>query len=473
MMFANPEALELREELTRRRFICGGGGFAASIALSSLLGAAATGQGVPRGPHFAPRAKRVISLFMSGGPSHVDLFDDKPLLRKLNGKPMPEEIIRNHEFAMIKSASPKVKGSPFKLRPRGESGNVISDLLPRTAEVADELCIIRSLHTDTFNHDPAVTMMNTGFVTFGKPSLGAWLSWGLGSENTDLPAYTVLVSGVKLQPLLTNYWGSGFLPSRHQGVQFRSKGDPVLFLSNPPGVDPGVRRSQLDLINWMNNRHFDRTGDPEIRTRIEAFELGYRMQSSVPGLMDISKEPQKVHELYGTKPGEVSFSNNCLLARRLVEKGVRCVQLYHTGWDQHGTLERDHRRQCAAVDQGAAALLADLKARGLLDETLVIWGGEFGRTPMAQGGGANYGRDHHPHGFSIWMAGGGIKPGITYGATDDFGYFATEKKVHVHDLHATVLHCLGVDHKRLVHRFQGRDFRLTDVHGKVVEGILG
>ena len=282
----------------------------------------------------------------------------------------------------------------------------------------------------------------------------------------------MLVSGVKLQPLLTNYWGSGFLPSQHQGVQFRSKGDPVLFLSNPPGVDSGVRRRQLDLLGWMNSRHFDRIGDPEIRTRIEAFELGYRMQSSVPGLMDISKEPRSVHELYGTKPGQVSFSNNCLLARRLVEQGVRCVQLYHTGWDQHATIEKDHRRQCAAVDQGAAALLVDLKLRGLLDETLVVWGGEFGRTPMAQGGGKNYGRDHHPHGFSVWMAGGGIKPGFTYGETDEYGYFAAEDKVHVHDLHATILHCLGLDHKRLVHRFQGRDFRLTDVEGRVVRELL-
>lgn len=471
-MLTNSAALELREELTRRRFLRGGGSFAASVALASLLGAGEKGGGSLDVPHFAPRAKRVISLFMSGGPSQVDLFDDKPLLRKLNGKPMPKEIIGNHEFAMIKSGKPLVKGSPFKLRPQGKSGTVVSELLPRLSKVADEIAVVRSLHTDTFNHDPAVTMMNTGFVTFGKPSMGAWLSWGLGSENSDLPAYTVLVSGVKLQPLLTNYWGSGFLPSRHQGVQFRSKGDPVLFLSNPPGVDPQVRRQQLDLIGWMNNRHFDRIGDPEIRTRIEAFELGYRMQSSVPGLMDISKEPRSVHELYGTKPGQVSFSNNCLLARRLVEQGVRCVQLYHTGWDQHATIEKDHRRQCAAVDQGAAALLVDLKARGLLDETLVIWGGEFGRTPMAQGGGSNYGRDHHPYGFSAWMAGGGIKPGVTYGTTDDFGYFAAENKVHVHDLHATILHCLGVDHKRLVHRFQGRDFRLTDVHGKVVRGLL-
>ena len=471
-MLTNPAALELRAELTRRRFLRGGGSFAASVALASLLGAGEKGGGSLGVPHFAPRAKRVISLFMSGGPSQVDLFDDKPLLRKLNGKPMPKEIIGNHEFAMIKSGKPLVKGSPFKLRPQGESGTVVSELLPRLSKVADEIAVVRSLHTDTFNHDPAVTMMNTGFVTFGKPSMGAWLSWGLGSENSDLPAYTVLVSGVKLQPLLTNYWGSGFLPSRHQGVQLRSKGDPVLFLSNPPGVDPDVRRQQLDLIGWMNNRHFDRIGDPEIRTRIEAFELGYRMQSSVPGLMDISKEPRSVHELYGTKPGQVSFSNNCLLARRLVEQGVRCVQLYHTGWDQHATIEKDHRRQCAAVDQGAAALLVDLKARGLLDETLVVWGGEFGRTPMAQGGGGNYGRDHHPYGFSAWMAGGGIKPGVTYGTTDDFGYFAAENKVHVHDLHATILHCLGVDHKRLVHRFQGRDFRLTDVHGKVVRGLL-
>ena len=467
-MLTNPAALELRAELTRRRFLRGGGSFAASVALASLLGAGEKGGGSLGVPHFAPRAKRVISLFMSGGPSQVDLFDDKPLLRKLNGKPMPKEIIGNHEFAMIKSGKPLVKGSPFKLRPQGESGTVVSELLPRLSKVADEIAVVRSLHTDTFNHDPAVTMMNTGFVTFGKPSMGAWLSWGLGSENSDLPAYTVLVSGVKLQPLLTNYWGSGFLPSRHQGVQLRSKGDPVLFLSNPPGVDPDVRRQQLDLIGWMNNRHFDRIGDPEIRTRIEAFELGYRMQSSVPGLMDISKEPRSVHELYGTKPGQVSFSNNCLLARRLVEQGVRCVQLYHTGWDQHATIEKDHRRQCAAVDQGAAALLTDLKARGLLDETLVIWGGEFGRTPMAQGDG----RDHHMMGFSMFMAGGGVKPGITYGATDDLGYHAAEDIVEVHDLHATMLRQLGIDHKRLTYRYNGRDFRLTDVHGKVVNEII-
>lgn len=450
-MLPNHAGLELRGESTRRRFLCGGGSFAASIALASLLGAEEKnrGGGWLGVPHFAPRAKRIISLFMSGGPSHVDLFDDKPLLRELNGKPMPEEIIRNHEFAMIKAAKPKVKGSPFNLRPRGKSGNVVSDLLPRVAGVADELCLVRSLHTDTFNHDPAVTMMNTGFVTFGKPSMGAWLSWGLGSENSDLPAYTVLVSGVKLQPLLTNYWGSGFLPSRHQGVQFRSKGDPVLFLSNPPGVDPDVRRRQLDLVNWMNNRHFDRVGDPEIRTRIEAFELGYRMQSSVPGLMDISKEPRGMHELYGTKPGEVSFSNNCLLARRLVEQGVRCVQLYHTGWDQHATIEKDHRRQCAAVDQGTAALLVDLKQRGLLEDTLVVWGGEFGRTPMAQGGGGNYGRDHHPYGFSIWMAGGGIKGGTVHGATDEIGFHAAEDRHYVTDVHATVLHQLGLNPHRL------------------------
>ena len=472
MMLTNPAALALREELTRRRFLCGAGSFAATTALASLLSADEEGIGKLGGPHFAPRAKRVISLFMSGGPSHIDLFDDKPLLRKLDGKPIPREIVGNHEFAMIKSGEPKMRGSPFKLLPRGKSGTVVSELLPRLSTVADEISVVRSLHTDTFNHDPAVTMMNTGFVTFGKPSLGAWLSWGLGCENSDLPAYTVLVSGVKLQPLLTNYWGSGFLPSQHQGVQFRSKGDPVLFLSNPPGIDSKVRRRQLDLLGWMNSRHFNRIGDPEIRTRIEAFELGYRMQSSVPGLMDISKEPRSVHELYGTKPGEVSFSNNCLLARRLVEQGVRCVQLYHTGWDQHATIEKDHRRQCAAVDQGAAALLVDLKQRGLLDETLVVWGGEFGRTPMAQGGGRNYGRDHHPHGFSVWMAGGGIKPGVTHGETDEYGYFAARDKVHVHDLHATVLHCLGVDHKRLVHRFQGRDFRLTDVQGRVVRELL-
>ena len=478
--------LRIVAPLDRRAFLTRSSLGLGSVALSTLLqaegntaqaGAAASSRrgadGVtPNGLHFAPRAKRVIFLFMSGGPSHIDLFDPKPLLRQRDGEPMPESIIKNHEFAMIKTARPLIKGSPFQFHRRGTAGTPVSELLPHTAELIDDIAVIRSLYTDTFNHDPAATFMNSGDVRFGRPSMGAWLSYGLGSENKDLPAFVVLISGNSGQPLLESYWGSGFLPSRHQGVQFRSQGDPVLFLKSPGGVDRRLRREQLDLARLLNERRFEKLGDPEILTRIAQYELAFRMQTAVPELTDISSEPPRVQEAYGTEPGKPSYANNCLLARRLVERGVRFVQLFHRGWDSHGNLEKEHRRQAAAVDRPTAALLRDLKERGLLDETLVIWGGEFGRTPIAQGGGQNYGRDHHPYGFTMWLAGGGIQGGVNHGTTDEFGYFAREDKVNVHDLHATVLHCLGIDHRRLTYRFQSRDFRLTDVAGEVVTPLL-
>ncbi len=445
--------------------------FLGSVALTSLL----TPNLWSRAQHyqrFAPRAKRVISLFMSGGPSQVDLFDPKPLLNRDDGKPIPKSIIKDHQFAMIRTANPTIKGSPWKFRKRGQSGIEISELLPNLSRVADELCVIRSLHTESFNHGPAISFMTTGDVRYGRPTMGAWLSYGLGSENRNLPAYVVLQSGVKLQPLLNSYWGSGFLPSQYQGVPFRSQGEAVLFLSNPQGVTNSMRREQLDLLAKLNRRQFARHGDRETLSRIASFALAYRMQTSVPGLMDISKEPKTIHRLYGSQPGHVSFANNCLLARRLAEQGVRFIQLFDMGWDQHGNLVRDHARQCRGVDQGIAALLIDLRRRGMLEETLVVWGGEFGRTPMAQGGGTGFGRDHHPHGFSMWMAGGGIKTGMVYGATDDHGYHAVENRVSLFDLNATILYCLGIDHRRLTYRFQGRDFRLTDVHGTVIKKIL-
>jgi hypothetical protein len=455
-------------EINRRQLFGRSATGIGTVALASLLDPQASA--APEGlRHFAPRAKRVISLFMSGGPSHVDLFDPKPLLAQRHGQPMPKSIIKDHKFAMIKTADPKIKASPWRFAKYGKSGLDVSELLPHTAQVVDELCVIRSVHSETFNHGPAISFMTTGDVRYGRPTMGAWLSYGLGSENDNLPAFVVLQSGKKVQPLLDSYWGSGFLPSQHQGVPFRSAGDPVLFLSNPKGVSRVARREQLDLLAKMNRRLGDQFGDPEIEARIAAYELAYRMQTSVPELMDISREPKKIHELYGSQPGARSFSNNCLLARRLAEQGVRFIQLFDMGWDQHGDLLKGHARQCRGVDRATAALLKDLKQRGLLDETLVIWGGEFGRTPIGQGGD---GRDHHPHGFTMWLAGGGIKPGVIHGATDEFGYHAVEDRVNLYDLNATVLHCLGIDHRRLTYRFQGRDFRLTDVHGKVIRDIL-
>ena len=462
-------------DLTRRAFLGRSAGGIGSVALASLLNdQLQAGQGSLPHFHHAPKAKRVIFLFMAGGPSHIDLFDPKPKLNELDGKKIPQELLKDHQqFALIRG-TPNLKGSPYSFRQHGQSGTVISELFPHLSKLADELTVIRSMHTDTNVHDPGVNFMNCGTLLGDRPTLGSWMSYGLGSDNQDLPAYTVLTSGVSDgQPLLQSFWGNGFLDSRHAGVPFRNSGAPVLHLDNPKGVSTQDRRRELDLIQWMNGRQHEALGDPEITTRIASYELAFRMQTSVPQLADLSKESEKTMEQYGADRVKPSFARNCLMARRLVESGVRFVQLYDRGWDSHTDMDREHRRQCGAADQPIAALIADLKQRGLLDDTLVIWGGEFGRTPVAQVMGKTWGRDHHPHGFTMWMAGGGMKPGLTYGATDDFGYHATENKVHVHDLHATILHQLGIDHKRLTFRSQGRDFRLTDVHGHVIKDLLG
>ena len=461
-------------DLTRRAFLGRSAGGIGSVALAALLNdQLQAGQGSLPNFHHTPKAKRVIFLFMAGGPSHIDLFDPKPRLNELDGKKIPQELLKDHQqFALIRG-TPNLKGSPYAFRQHGQSGTVISELMPHLSKLADELTVIRSMHTDTNVHDPGVNFMNCGTLLGDRPTLGSWMSYGLGSDNQDLPAYTVLTSGVSDgQPLLQSFWGNGFLDSRHAGVPFRNSGAPVLHLDNPKGVSTQDRRRELDLIQWMNGRQHEALGDPEITTRIASYELAFRMQASVPQLADLSKETEKTMEQYGADRVKPSFARNCLMARRLVESGVRFVQLYDRGWDSHTDMDREHRRQCGAADQPIAALIADLKQRGLLDDTLVIWGGEFGRTPVAQVMGKTWGRDHHPHGFTMWMAGGGMKPGLTYGATDEFGYHAVENKVHVHDLHATILHQLGIDHKRLTFRSQGRDFRLTDVHGHVVKDLL-
>ncbi len=461
-------------DLTRRSFLGRSAGGLGSVALASLMnGELFAGQGSLRRYHHTPKAKRVIFLFMAGGPSHIDLFDPKPKLNELDGKPIPQDLLKGHQqFALIRG-TPGLKGSPYAFRQHGESGTVVSELLPHLAKVADELTVIRSMHTDTNIHDPGVNFMNSGTLLGDRPTLGSWLSYGLGSANDALPAYTVLTSGVSDgQPLLQSFWGNGFLDSRHAGVPFQNSGAPVLYLENPKGITTKDRRRELNLLKWMNHRQHYVLGDPEIATRIASYEQAFRMQESVPELADLGNESDKTMELYGADRVKPSFARNCLMARRLVERGVRFVQLYDRGWDSHTDIDREHRRQCGAADQPIAALISDLKQRGLLDDTLVIWGGEFGRTPVAQVMGKTWGRDHHPHGFTMWMAGGGMKPGLTYGATDEFGYHAVENKVHVHDLHATILHQLGIDHKRLTFRSQGRDFRLTDVHGRVVKDLL-
>ncbi|MBW3542780.1 MAG: DUF1501 domain-containing protein [Planctomycetes bacterium] len=468
---ANPAAV------TRRWFLeqCGVG--LGAITLGNLLGRDASaampvGTGRPlaaKTPHYAAKAKRVIFLFMAGAPSHLDLFDNKPQLAKFDGTLPPPELIEGYRAAFINPNS-KLLGPKFQFARHGECGAELSELLPRLAGVVDDIAIVKSMVTDAFNHAPGQILMNTGSQQFGRPSMGAWATYGLGSESDDLPGFVVFSSGKKGPSGGNSNWGSGFLPTLYQGVQFRTSGDPVLYLSNPGGVTGDVQRESLESIARLNQMRLAATGDPEIATRINSFEMAFRMQSSVPELMDLAGEPQHILELYGAEPGKPSFANNCLLARRLVERGVRFVQLFHEAWDQHGNLVADLKQNCKDTDQACAALVKDLKQRGLLEDTLVVWGGEFGRTPMVQGG--NDGRDHHPTAFTMWLAGGGIKPGVTYGESDEFGFKAVKDVVHVHDLHATILHLLGFDHTRLVHRFQGRDFRLTDVHGNVVEALL-
>jgi hypothetical protein len=469
---------------TRRQFFrdCGVG--VGSLALASLLDERlfakpqAADPLAPKPSHFAGKAKHIIYLHMAGAPSTLDLFDYKPALNKLNGQPCPESYIRGQQFAFIKG-TPKLLGSPHHFEKHGQSGQVMSDILPHLATVADELCIIRSMHTDQFNHAPAQLFVHTGSPRLGRPGMGAWLSYGLGTLNRNLPSFVVLVSGTAAPDGGASLWGSAFLPTIHQGVQMRSQGEPVLFLTNPTGMDAHDRRKSLDTLKALNHLQLDAVGDPEILTRINQYEMAYRMQTSVPEIMDIAKEPKYVHDLYGTKPGEKAFANNCLLARRLVESGVRFVQLYHWGWDSHGESKGNDLRyglvdRCKETDQAIAGLIKDLKRRGLLDSTLIVWGGEFGRTPMNEerDGSKWLGRDHHQHTFCVWLAGGGVKPGITYGTTDELGYHVAEDGVHVHDFQATILHLMGLDHERLTYRFQGRDYRLTDVHGNVVKKFV-
>lgn len=462
--------------IARRWFLqqCGVGLGAA--ALSQLVHAAdvptAPDPLAPKRPHFPPRAKRVIYLFMAGAPSHLEMLDYKPKLAQFDGTLPPQELLKNYRAAFIDPSS-KLLGPVYNFARRGKSGAWVSELLPNFAEIVDDVTIVNSMTTDAFNHAPAQLLMNTGSQQFGRPSMGSWITYGLGTENQDLPAFVVFSSGSKGPSGGSANWGSGFLPTVHEGVLFRSSGDPVLYLSDPPGIDREAQRDTLDAIGELNRRQLDAFGDPEIATRINSFELAFRMQTSAPDLMNISREPQHVLEMYGAEPGAPSFANNCLLARRLVERGVRYVQLFHEAWDQHGDLRKGLKKNCEDTDRACAALIKDLKARGLLDDTIVIWGGEFGRTPMVQGYG-NDGRDHHPNAFTMWMAGGGFKPGITWGASDELGFNVVEGRVHVRDLHATILNQLGFDHARFTHRFQGLDARLTGVEeARVVKEILG
>ncbi len=420
-------------------------------------------------PQFPAKVKNVIFLFMGGGPSQFELFDNKPTLAKLDGTLPPAEILDGYRAAFINPNS-KLLGPKFKFARHGQAGTEISELLPHTADMLDDICLIRSMKTDAFNHAPAQLMMSTGSQQFGRPSFGSWVTYGLGSESEDLPAFIVMNSGKKGPSAGSGNWNSGFLPTLHSGVEFRSSGDPVLYLSNPRGIDRTAQRQSLDALNKLNRGRLDLVGDPEIATRINSYEMAFRMQTAAPEVTDISREPEHILKMYGAEPGKMSFANNCLLARRLIQKGVRFVELFHESWDQHGGLKRDLPKNCQATDQASAALIKDLKQQGLLDETLVVWSGEFGRTPMVQGG--NDGRDHHPNSFSLWLAGGGIKSGLAYGNTDDLGFNVAENPVHVHDLHATLLHLLGFDHRQLTYRFQGRDYRLTDVHGDIVHDIL-
>ena len=480
----NPARFEHLQHITRRQFLKTSGQLSlGAIAFQALTGSASAANPgnplAPRQPHFRPKAKRIIYLHMSGAPPHLDLFDYKPELVKRNGQLCPDEFTKGKKFAFT-SGTPRLLGTPRTFAQYGKGGIWMSDAIPNFHTVADEMCVIKSMNTDQFNHAPAELLLFTGSPRQGRPSFGSWVTYGLGSENENLPGFVVLISSGVQPSAGQSGWGSGFLPSVFQGVQCRSKGDPVLYVSDPDGMDRTLRRRTLDALRDLNQMQAAEFGHPETITRIAQYELAFRMQVSVPDVMDISREPQSVIDDYGAKPGDASFANNCLLARRLVEQGVRYVQLFDWGWDFHGTGPGEDIRdgltnKCARTDKPVAALIRDLKQRGLLDETLIVWGGEFGRTPFREGRTAEgkiLGRDHYPDCYSLFMAGGGIKGGFSYGQTDELGFSVVENKVHVHDLQATILHCLGFDHEKLTFRFQGRDFRLTDVHGQVVKEIL-
>ena len=478
------DSAEYQQSLNRRTFLGRAAYGLGGLALASLLDPAliatarAEGQGprwrgVVNPPHFPVRAKRIIHLCMAGGPSHLETFDFKPELKRMHGQPFPASFTKGQQLAQLQNTELKARGPFVAFRKHGQSGQEISDLFPNIGGIADDICIVRSMHTEQINHDPAHAFMNSGSIIKGRPSMGAWLLYGLGAETEDLPGFIVLTSQGKsgLQPVSARQWSSGFLPSRFQGIMFQSKGQAVHYVGNPEGVCQSSQRQVIEEINRLNGMLAEERIDPEIQTRISQYELAFRMQASVPELTDFRSEPKSLLELYGVKePGDGSFASNCLLARRLAERGVRFIQLYHRAWDHHGEIEKDMPVAAKDVDQASAALVKDLKQRGLLNDTLIIWGGEFGRTPMGQGSG----RDHHINAFSIWLAGGGIKGGLTWGRTDELGYRYVEddQKMHVHDLHATMLYLSGIDHKRLTYRFQGRDFRLTDVAGEVAEGII-
>jgi len=466
--------------LSRRALFQQAGFGVGSLALSSLLAEdappsprddALSGVSPTQAPHFAPRAKNVIFLHMVGAPSHLDLFSHKPVLQKNDGELCPDEYLEGQRFAFLRG-HPKLLGSRVKFAKHGECGMEVSELLPHFSTIVDDVAMLKTVHTEHFNHAPAQLFLQTGFGRFGRPTIGSWLSYGLGSENRDLPSFVVLITG-NVAGAGNSLWGSGFLPTLHQGVEFRSKGEPVLFLSNPKGVSNDDRRRMISGINRLNRAQLASVGDPEIATRIAQYELAYRMQRSVPELMNLQDESQDTLDAYGAKPGAESFANNCLLARRLVERGVRYVQLFDQGWDHHGSVFKSLPNKCKQVDQPIAALVKDLKQRGMLDDTLIVWGAEFGRTPLLQGAaGEKAGRDHHKDAFCIWMAGGGVKSGQSIGETDELGYFPTEDPIHIHDFHATLLHLLGVNHEKLTFRHQGRDFRLTDVAGNVIQKLL-
>ena len=470
-MMKQPE--QLQTLLNRRHFLGQAGRGLGALALSSLIdpvGVRADTTGIVDPLHFAPKAKRVIFLCMAGGPSHLESFDYKPKLQELNGQAMPESFTKGQPIAQLQGKALKCMGPLTNFQRYGKNGLMVSDFFPHIASVADDICIVKSMVTEQINHDPAHTFMNTGSGVPGRPSMGSWVSYGLGAETQNLPGFVVLTSvgGGQAQPIAARQWHSGFLPGKHQGIKLQSKGDAVLYVSSPKGSGLQQQGEIIKTVNALNAHRNHSLHDPELATRIAQYELAFKMQTSVPELTDFSQEPQHIRDLYGCTPGDGSFASNCLLARRLAERGTRFIHLYHRGWDHHGNLKKDMTKASKLVDQGSAALIKDLKQRGMLEDTLVIWGGEFGRTPMAQGSG----RDHHIKGFSMWMAGGGIKGGATHGETDELGYNAVKDVVHVHDLHATLMHLMGINHKKLTFRFQGRQYRLTDVHGHVVKGVI-